>query len=322
MSVETEVVAKDEHAAETTSVETEVVVKDEDAAVTSSVETKVVALDEDAAVPYSACLGKRSGNKVRLCFSEYKKTKTSDMHTHSMSVETEIVVKREDAAVTSSVEIVVKPEDAAVTTSVETEVVVRPEDAAVTTSVETEVVVQAKDAAVPYTACPGKRCGDKVRLCFSDYTKAKTPGLDYTALEAGPSSVLSVVDTDPSHSIRYLVLVKAPFAGKNYAYINVPDKFVFYDVLAEGDEVMFASAEKSMCKVNERNCGAVKNITQDSVAVVQECLQEDANNEGDSIYTLRLSVRGTLEGECFWVLRCEIHYIKRCVEMTTKPAQL
>ena len=231
----------------------------------------------------------------------------NDMHMHSMSVQTEVVVKAEQAAVMSSVQ---------------TEVVVKAEQAAVMSSVQTEVVDKAEDAAVPYTACPGKRCGDKVRLCFGERKKAKTPSFDYTALEAGQSSVLSVVDTDPSHSIRYLVLVKGPFAGKDYTRINVPDRFVFYDVLAEGDEVMFVSAENSMWKVNERSCGAVKNITRDSVAVVQECLQEDTNNEGQSIYTLRLSVRGSLEGECFWVFRCEIHYIKRCVEMTTMPEQL
>lgn len=188
-------------------------------------------------------------------------------------------------------------------------------------SVKTESTVEANSTCVPFEQCGVKRCGDKVRLRFSDYKKARTPSFDYKALETAQISVLSIVQPALSHNIRYSLLVKGPFAGQDYAHVNVHNKFVFYDVLADDDEVMFALDDSSMWKINTRSCGAV-DIARDSVAVVQECLQKDPEDEGESIYTLRLSVQGSPVGECFWVFRREVHYIKRCVEMITMPPPL
>jgi len=186
---------------------------------------------------------------------------------------------------------------------------------------KTEVVGEADDTSEPAAVCGRKRCGDKVRLCFSQRKKAKTPSFDFVSLEKGQGSVLSVINTLPTHSNRYYVLVKGPFAGAEYTQVNVPEKFVLYASLTEGDEVMFTLNEESMWKINTRSCGAV-NIALNSIAVVQECLNTDASDEAESIYTLRLSVGGKLEGELFWVFRNEIHYIKRCAEMTTMPVPL
>jgi hypothetical protein len=169
--------------------------------------------------------------------------------------------------------------------------------------------------------CGRKRCGDKVRLSFSQRKKSRTPDFDFVSLEEGKASVLSLVDTVPTRSIRYHLLVKGTHAGAEYTRVNVPEKFVLYAPLAEGDEVMFALNEKTMSKINTRSCGEV-NLARDSVAMVQECLQTDIIDEAESIYTLRQSVGGIPKGEMFWVFRKEIHYIKRCAEMMTMPVPL
>jgi len=187
--------------------------------------------------------------------------------------------------------------------------------------VTTEFVGVAEDSGEPSTVCVRKRCGDKVRLSFSQRKKSRTPDFDFVSLEEGKGSVLSVVNTVPTRSIRYHVLVKGTHAGAEYTRLNVPEKFVLYAPLAEGDEVMFALNEESMWKINTRGCGEV-NLARDSVAIVQECLQTDTTDEAESIYTLRLSVRGISKGEMFWVFRNEIHYIKRCAEMMTMPVPL
>jgi len=171
------------------------------------------------------------------------------------------------------------------------------------------------------SASPGavfkrKRCGDKVLLCFSQRKKARTPAFNFASLEHGECSVLCVIaDNTPSvHSIRYEVLVKNSLFGTTYTRVNVPDKFVRYAPLVQGDEVMFNFGDDIMRKINADSCGDVR-LLRDSVGVIQECLQRNADDEGDSVYVIRLVVCGKEEGDVFWAQRTEIRYIKRCVEM-------
>jgi len=114
--------------------------------------------------------------------------------------------------------------------------------------------------------------GAQVAACFSQRKKAKTPSFDFVSLEKGQGSVLSVINTLPTRSIRYFVLVKGPYAGAEYTQVNVLEKFVLYASLTEGDEVMFTLNEETLWKINIRSCGEV-NLALDSISVVQECLQ-------------------------------------------------
>jgi len=171
------------------------------------------------------------------------------------------------------------------------------------------------------SASPGavferKRCGDKVLLCFSQRKKARTPAFNFASLEYGECSVLSFfADNTPSaHSIRYEILVKNSLVGTTYTRVNVPDKFVRYAPVVEGDKVMFNFGDHTMRQINADSCGDVR-LLRDSVGVIQECLESNADDEGDSVYVMRLVVSGKAEGNVFWAQRSEIRYIKRCVEM-------
>ena len=171
------------------------------------------------------------------------------------------------------------------------------------------------------SASPGavferKRCGDKVLLCFSQRKKARTSGFNFASLESAECSVLSVIpDNTPSaHSIQYEVLVKNSLVGTTYTRVNVPDKFVLFAPLVQGDEVMFNFGKDTMRTINAESCGDVRLLC-DSVGVIQACLESNANDEGDSVYAMRLVVSGGAEGGVFWAKRREIRYIKRCVEM-------
>jgi len=67
--------------------------------------------------------------------------------------------------------------------------------------------------------------------------------------------------------------VEGPHAGAEYTRVSVPEKFVLYASLAEGDEVMFTLNDETMWKINTRSCGEL-NLMRDSVAVVQEQREE------------------------------------------------
>jgi len=171
------------------------------------------------------------------------------------------------------------------------------------------------------SASPGavferKQCGDKVLLCFSQRKKKRKSGFDFASLESAECSVLSVIpDNTPSpHIIRYEVLVKNSLVGTTYTRVNVPDKFVLFAPLAQGDEVMVNFDKDTTCTINAESYGGV-HLLRDSVGVVQACLESNAKDEGDSVYVMRLVVPGEAAGDVFWAICREIRYIKRCVEM-------